>query len=997
MLCLQIEQLTEQLGVVNLVVFVEIPDLNRELSGMMMFGEIDWSKRSPTPTKNLSKKRPRNNKPTTNPPHTAFLDFYLFYNAKTETMTSLSGLSDAHVILLAVQLCLNGDISAFPSLKSLYPHTFHLELLLRIILTFLPESIEPSRYTPVLQQLSGDSTAPVVDLDADLSTSEQLSESEARHQVRHLKLLPLQFPKKVIEPDSVSPLVQFLVHRAHRIDTEVGLQPYIIDLVDPFISTCDTLRDWTISTVLPAVRFNYEYYPNNEGILSLELLESLDSRSAVNILLSANDQQDAGKDIGRDLRGLIGPCLYGHIMPKEFGENHGTKTWQVVNEWLLSTSLRHFPSVVSAVEQWDGPIDIDFGGYDEPQGSISNLNYQVAKSAEIQYNQAALASIYATAECDPSILNGASRIVTRVAALLMIDDFSVSQFDTSDFYRRHLDPSFLKQLTTTLLLHNTLLDPLNPLTSPSKESLSFIDSILVSMHTLGDLGHWVSPRFIVDIILSASSETQLFEFQEFLKILKQQKRPEESWKQIRERLLWLRTWGAESPGSDLTQGLFWRVPPSKYEEEILITMLEAKQYGVAVELYADPDLQSLLTRREIEIVIAETIYALYNNASNGNKSRGRMKCAVDILDSFAPYFRDSVQFREVRSLITATHALSFYSLTLQDGVPFQPVHIRLRRDPISLIEKVLDQNPKAYTQLDDLLSIGYHLVSAGLSTDIDDGDRSNLPEQTLVDKEIVEAELRIIGFATDSAIKSGDFNTAYSYILTRIAPSSLEPGMSTHWDADKLDDISWRIVYNAGRHRDTPDQKATPATRIAQLSKNLELLSLALILCPTDQHLPDILAVWRRYDEEMSSLQMQEFEEEEAWDSRGDTTGSSVIPGGFGPSSNELDTMDTERERQRRARATRPPRKSQLRGYEEAPMGLFDVARGAAKAISKNAFPLRDPTMLTGAQIGNENDTTRTRKRDVVSNMVTGGLVSGIGWVLGAQPSNTNRHPNPES
>ena len=101
-------------------------------------------------------------------------------------------------------------------------------------------------------------------------------------------------------------------------------------------------------------------------------------------------------------------------------------------------------------------------------------------------------------------------------------------------------------------------------------------------------------------------------------------------------------------------------------------------------------------------------------------------------------------------------------------------------------------------------------------------------------------------------------------------------------------------------------------------------------------------------------------------------------------------------------------------------MGLFDVARGAAQAISKNAFPLHTPT-ATGSgsskaapstttansqNMSRENDYIyggdgedefgfgedgRTRKRDVVSSIVTGGLASGIGWVLGAQP--VNREP----
>ena len=111
---------------------------------------------------------------------------------------------------------------------------------------------------------------------------------------------------------------------------------------------------------------------------------------------------------------------------------------------------------------------------------------------------------------------------------------------------------------------------------------------------------------------------------------------------------------------------------------------------------------------------------------------------------------------------------------------------------------------------------------------------------------------------------------------------------------------------------------------------------------------------------------------------------------------------------------------------EEAPMGLFDVARGAAAALSKTAFPLRSPQSAKSTQSVRENvvsqqslnsstssllgsfggggggsqhgalggsggggggsesgDGGRVRKRDMVSNMVTGGLASGIGWVLG--------------
>lgn len=103
------------------------------------------------------------------------------------------------------------------------------------------------------------------------------------------------------------------------------------------------------------------------------------------------------------------------------------------------------------------------------------------------------------------------------------------------------------------------------------------------------------------------------------------------------------------------------------------------------------------------------------------------------------------------------------------------------------------------------------------------------------------------------------------------------------------------------------------------------------------------------------------------------------------------------------------PRREVGRGApEEAPMGLFDVARGAAAAISKSAFPLS-----VGARAASRTESTggsgrvsmdasehgsiaglddRVRKRDMVAHVATGALAtgsgalaSGLGWMLGKQ------------
>ena len=137
----------------------------------------------------------------------------------------------------------------------------------------------------------------------------------------------------------------------------------------------------------------------------------------------------------------------------------------------------------------------------------------------------------------------------------------------------------------------------------------------------------------------------------------------------------------------------------------------------------------------------------------------------------------------------------------------------------------------------------------------------------------------------------------------------------------------------------------------------------------------------------MASLISQEAEEEHKWDDRGDRR----VPGGFSGDSSPI------------IQKAREPSRGALN--EDAPMGLFDVARGAAAALSKNAFPLRRPqnsqpanrlktsherslSAANTAGIESGNPTAmdpegRLRKRDMVSNMVTGGLASGIGWVIG--------------
>ncbi|PGH20436.1 hypothetical protein AJ80_03582 [Polytolypa hystricis UAMH7299] len=950
-------------------------------------------------------------------------------------MTDLSGLSNAHLILLAAHLCATGDVSALPYLQAKLHSILEPDVFFRILLTFLPESTDPARYISILQNLADEPVPEPTNPDVDISSINELSEKAARKAVRKLRLLPLKCPKQQHD-DTASTLVQFLIHRAHRIDAESGLQPFILELVKPFLHTSNALRTWFISTVLPLLRFNYEYHPENGGPLSLEIVENLDSSSAVNILLSQSEQNQR-EDLARDLRGLVGPWMYGYARSKRrklsppderdaasvpADDNEltavGLDGWQDVNEWLLSTSMKDFSLAVEAVQQWSGPSDLDLGGYEDPQEPIAS---DADAELLLRYGQAALATVYATDGTGQEILDGSCNILSKIATLLESEIPSTLHIHNKILPSLELSLKPLSDICRTSILHNSLLDPSNPLTLPSPQSIPFLDAILISVRILNGFNHSISCRTATDICLLGNEKTQYLELRSVLENIRQGVKAVRDWREVRSQLLWLRNWGHPHDNADSDKhrdghGPFWRVPLDSLEQEILKAMLAARQYGLAGELYAGPSSISSLSPEQVKDAVTESILASYDNATNGNKTRGGIKRASETLDAFSPQFPTSVQFCQLRALISATHAMSFYSLTLQHGVPFQPVSIRVHHDPLSLIEKILEQNPKAYTQLDDLLSIAHDLVAAGFPAFVEEESTSFPHENPLSqDDQYSIANRRIISLAISSALEADDFGTAYSYILTRLTPPSILSAPQPPTSPVK-DTISWRAAYTAGRYRSsTPHPQATLQSQITHLEQRMELLSLSLVLCPTPDPLPEILAAWRRCDEELSALCAQESAEAEKWDLRGDSQHQS-LPGAFGAPDSEADALETERERAKRSRAAAAAATAAGRrgGYDdEAPMGLFEVARGAARAISKNAFPLgggagvgrgagggnstaAGPSSASSGTDGFDDESSenggagRVRKRDMVSNMVTGGLASGIGWVLGAQPVNAN-------
>ena len=511
-------------------------------------------------------------------------------------MAPLEGLSDAHAILLATHLCAKGDVTDLPALQLHYPHCFPLERLLRIILTFLPESTEPSNYVPVLQALTDSSNPSFSDREIDTAAVKDLSESAARKRVRKLHLRPLKRDDEEEEIESSDILTQFIIHRAHLIDSETSLQPLILDLVLPFYEQQPALRTWLLSSLLPALRLNYEYYPNHEETISLDTLESMDNQTAINVLLSISGPENNNMDLVNNLRGLIGPWLYGSNRSKrrrlnETGRQNGisyvqgtpkpgapeSAGWEHVNEWLLSRSLVDLDNVVAAFSGWNGPSDTDLGGYEEEKAQTSPDN---EKELLNRYGQSGLAVVYAHGDSSKATLDGSFQILARVADLLNFGECLYTNSPEFALPVVDYDTELISSTSRASLLQNSLLTPENHLTNPSASSISFLSALLLSLRILTGLGHFVPCRTAANICLHSGEETQLAELKAVVASTVKQTRSQQDWQVVRQQLLWLRDWqaGQSDDGWDepsTHHGIFWRISRETVETEILKALLGA--------------------------------------------------------------------------------------------------------------------------------------------------------------------------------------------------------------------------------------------------------------------------------------------------------------------------------------------------------------------------------------------------------------------------------------
>lgn len=364
------------------------------------------------------------------------------------------------------------------------------------------------------------------------------------------------------------------------------------------------------------------------------------------------------------------------------------------------------------------------------------------------------------------------------------------------------------------------------------------------------------------------------------------------------------------------------------------------------------------------------------------------------IHAFPDTITGSLAANRIEFLLAVTHSIGRYRLVLKQGEPFTPVALRVHGDPISIIGKILDQNPKSYTKINDLVHMTEQMVFAGLTLRDVEGHAVITKEQE--QEQLAIAKRRVTSMCIDAALSEDDFETAYSYVMNRLSSVAAQAqartpelertksGIFAHTPPRILDDWSWRAALQAGKYR--PNRNTIRPTHLGNTSGNLDIrhleqrkdcLSQALRIAPPST-LHEILNVFRRCEEELDAKMKEEAEQEDAWDEQGDQT---TMPGGFAVD------RPTNSSRANTAKS---------RVVEEAPMSLFDLTRASAAKAQSSLSALTNLTggvagdgkakYRTGTGEGPEDGAARAtvRKRDQLRNAAVGTLATGIGWLINA-------------
>jgi len=172
-----------------------------------------------------------------------------------------------------------------------------------------------------------------------------------------------------------------------------------------------------------------------------------------------------------------------------------------------------------------------------------------------------------------------------------------------------------------------------------------------------------------------------------------------------------------------------------------------------------------------------------------------------------------------KELIEATSRICSFNVLSKPGITISPLEIRLTKDRLSLVSRVISSNSDAYKHTQVILDLANKL-----------GHRDD-----------PVANVKVLAMLADTALQAEDFTRAYETSERMVNTVSELRESSTFMGDPKVIEASeacWIACFQLGRQPEFPD-----------LRKKMTLLGHALELCPADK-LHDVLTAWRKLESE---------------------------------------------------------------------------------------------------------------------------------------------------
>lgn len=486
--------------------------------------------------------------------------------------------SRAKVLLLAVHLASHADTSSFVALAGSNSPVLNNELTLRILLTYLPETVNPSTYADFLAVLAKPCSTQRSPHELNFSPVEGLSEDQARKKLRKLRLMPFSC-SDVHQTAGHDAVGRFLITRARLMHSEAGLLTQIMDLLLPFIHHYVALYEWTACTVIPYIRKNLRRgtrTPYEGSLLDFEKLT--DRQASEYFLASSNFSLNKHEEIDYALRHIIGPWVYHSKRWKEASCNDSTETsavvcdgWEHVLQWLVASAPSSWDIVLPAIKAWNGPGEVEFAHGISVQLPQSRLDY-----LRQTYARMTLACVFVVQETSLDCLresfavlaNSRSNISPNCLGLPSLEDVLSTLPDIPTDADQYVQSD-----SVSLSLRHGLLNQDNPLTKANEYSLWISIGLTLSAYILTFHGSPTSVRRVGDLRFRRDARDQKSEVLKFLHAIRTlvDTKDDGYLRQSRNQLLWLRHWGNNNTRTG--RGIFGLIDDLVIETEFLKLLL----------------------------------------------------------------------------------------------------------------------------------------------------------------------------------------------------------------------------------------------------------------------------------------------------------------------------------------------------------------------------------------------------------------------------------------